>query len=160
MLNMLFIYFTLGQYLQNQCPAGDDGCLPCPTRLPSCLTLPDGANPFPNPDKSSGYFICDQNRTIAIKTCSVGFFDTTSRQCVQLSTTCRLFICFLVILCCTWFFLFFCVLPGLVLTEINEVGLILQFTYINNLLVFYFNFSYITKKSLSRELHAYIEMIL
>nr|XP_022322146.1 uncharacterized protein LOC111123822 isoform X3 [Crassostrea virginica] len=75
------------QYLQNQCPAGDDGCLPCPTRLPSCLTLPDGANPFPNPDKSSGYFICDQNRTIAIKTCSVGYFDTASRQCVQLSTT-------------------------------------------------------------------------
>ena len=103
MMNMLFIYFVLGQYLQNQCPAGDDGCLPCPTRLPSCLTLPDGANPFPNPVKSSGYFICDQNRTIAIKTCPVGYFDAASRQCVELSTTCRLFICFPVLLCPTRF---------------------------------------------------------
>ncbi|XP_062614311.1 uncharacterized protein LOC134276045 [Saccostrea cucullata] len=78
------------QYLQNQCSVGDSNCIPCPARLPSCLTLPDGVNPYPGKQHSTNYILCDRNRTLSVETCPFGYFDTASKRCIKLesSTVC------------------------------------------------------------------------
>lgn len=81
------IFSAKGQYLKNQCSIGDSSCLPCPSRLPSCLTLPDGANAYPGRKQSPNYIVCDRNRTLAVKTCPTGYFDKASRTCLQPGTT-------------------------------------------------------------------------
>ena len=40
-------YSFLGEYDQNLCPPGNTSCEVCPDRKPSCVGLPDGAQPFP-----------------------------------------------------------------------------------------------------------------
>lgn len=68
-------------YEQNICLQGDNSCQPCPERFPSCVGLPDGANPDPRSLWSDSYIRCFHNRTVAVETCPSGYFNSRTRQC-------------------------------------------------------------------------------
>lgn len=68
-------------YLQNHCPPNYPGCQPCEERLPSCVSLPDGNNPFPGRPSSEFYIQCFQNRTVSVEACQVSQYDHSIRSC-------------------------------------------------------------------------------
>ncbi|XP_052252891.1 uncharacterized protein LOC127859481 isoform X4 [Dreissena polymorpha] len=70
------------EYSQNQCNHGNTSCAPCQDRLPSCVGLPDGAQPFPSKLWSAQYVVCYKERTTELKQCpNNGFFNPTSKKC-------------------------------------------------------------------------------
>lgn len=78
------LFLHTGEYDQNLCEAGNTTCEQCPLRLPSCIGLEDGAQPFPTKLWSSYYIQCYRNRTVAIRQCQTGtIFDPTNQACVS-----------------------------------------------------------------------------
>lgn len=73
--------YISGEYLQTQCLQNAVNCTPCPERLPSCIGLPDGNNPFPTRPNSQYYVKCFQNRTVAVEVCQVSLFEPSTREC-------------------------------------------------------------------------------
>lgn len=71
-----------GEYSQNLCRPGDSTCVPCNTRLPSCVGLPDGHVAVPGREYSDTYLDCKQNRTLSVNKCPSGFFDAGLHMCV------------------------------------------------------------------------------
>lgn len=62
----------------------DKSCVPCPSRLPSCVRLPDGKNPVVGSIWLSKYVICYQNRTMGTSECPKGeYFHPRRRVCLQ-----------------------------------------------------------------------------
>ena len=73
---------VLGEYEQNLCSG--TSCQPCPSRLPSCVGIPDGDRPFPAHLWTDQYITCLSNRTIAVRHCPSGsVFDPARLQCVN-----------------------------------------------------------------------------
>lgn len=68
----------------NLCALSDQHCLPCPTRLPSCVGLSNGQNAIPTQIWSSRYLRCLNNRTIGVESCPSGWFNPVQRQCVNM----------------------------------------------------------------------------
>lgn len=89
------IYFS-GEYFQSQCIGV--GCDRCELTHPSCVGLPDGANPYPNRPISPDYILCDDDRTISTEHCNTGLFDPGTRSCNSFS---RKF-CVLFYICYFW----------------------------------------------------------
>ena len=58
-------------------------CAPCSTRLPSCIGLPDGSNPFPGKMWKSDFIKCDRNRTVDITHCNTGYFHPRKMICTK-----------------------------------------------------------------------------
>ena len=79
--SLFFLLYVTGEYLQTQCLQNAVNCTPCPERLPSCIGLPDGNNPFPTRPSSQYYVKCFQNRTVAVEVCQVSLFDPVTREC-------------------------------------------------------------------------------
>lgn len=77
----LWLITISGEYLQTQCLQNAVNCTPCPERLPSCIGLPDGNNPFPTRPNSQYYVKCFQNRTVAVEVCQVSLFEPSTREC-------------------------------------------------------------------------------
>ena len=75
--------FPPGEYNQNQCQQGDATCTSCPSRLPSCVGLPDGLVAVPGQEYTSNYLECNLNRTLQVKHCDTGFFDSALHICVN-----------------------------------------------------------------------------
>lgn len=71
-----------GSYKQNVCQSKDSSCIPCPERLPSCVSLSDGYHGFQMIQWSSNYFQCYKNRTINVLNCK-GYFDPVAKKCVD-----------------------------------------------------------------------------
>ncbi|KAK3583070.1 hypothetical protein CHS0354_004015 [Potamilus streckersoni] len=70
------------QYDQNLCHSTNSSCLPCSERLPSCIGLPDGVNPFVGREWKSEFVTCYMNRTMEISQCSKGeYFHPKERKC-------------------------------------------------------------------------------
>ncbi|WAR05418.1 hypothetical protein MAR_020787 [Mya arenaria] len=69
------------EYFQNLCHAGNLTCTPCPSRLPSCVGLPDGNNPLPGSTWAPEYMTCQTGRTFAIHRCPSGVFDPARKMC-------------------------------------------------------------------------------
>ncbi|WAR27974.1 hypothetical protein MAR_013678 [Mya arenaria] len=69
------------EYLQTRCLSSAVNCTPCPERLPSCIGLPNGNNPFPTRPNSQYYVNCFMNRTVAVEVCQVSLFDPVTREC-------------------------------------------------------------------------------
>lgn len=77
-----FLLCVLGEYEQNLCSG--TSCQPCPSRLPSCVGIPDGDRPFPAHLWTDQYITCLSNRTIAVRHCPSGsVFDPARLQCVN-----------------------------------------------------------------------------
>lgn len=71
-----------GEYQQNLCLRGESGCQPCPTRLPSCIGLPDGPNPHISQLWGSQFITCYKNRTLHVGQCQNGeYFHPRERVC-------------------------------------------------------------------------------
>ncbi|KAL5005503.1 hypothetical protein ScPMuIL_018959 [Solemya velum] len=73
--------FTPCDYLQNQCPPGSQDCVACDQRLPSCVNLADGHNPFPGRPNTEFYIRCYKNRTVAVEVCQVSLYDPAKKAC-------------------------------------------------------------------------------
>lgn len=79
-----FFKYFVGDYRQNRCLMSDKSCVPCPSRLPSCVRLPDGKNPVVGSIWLSKYVICYQNRTMGTVECPKGeYFHPRRRVCLQ-----------------------------------------------------------------------------
>ncbi|KAK3583069.1 hypothetical protein CHS0354_004014 [Potamilus streckersoni] len=74
---------SVGEYQQNLCPSGNQTCVPCTERLPSCVAHEDGNHPFPGRMATSDYFICFLNRTVSVESCTKGIYDPEKRQCID-----------------------------------------------------------------------------
>lgn len=78
----MFYKSVLGDYLQNHCqPNSNSSCVACEDRLPSCKTLKDGNNPYPDRPISEYYINCVQNRTVSVEACQVSRYDPVRRKC-------------------------------------------------------------------------------
>ncbi|XP_071175832.1 uncharacterized protein [Mytilus edulis] len=71
------------EYLQNLCQQSNTSCAPCSTRLPSCVGLPDGTNPFPGRMWKADFIRCDRNRTVEITHCKSGYFHPRKMICTK-----------------------------------------------------------------------------
>ncbi|XP_052252894.1 uncharacterized protein LOC127859481 isoform X5 [Dreissena polymorpha] len=72
------------EYDQNKCAPGDSSCTPCPERLPSCIGIQDGAQPFTGREWTQQYMECFRNRTVALNTCPPGsVFEPYQSSCVS-----------------------------------------------------------------------------
>lgn len=71
-----------GEYKQNQCTDNDGTCLPCLSRLPSCVGLPNGEQEFPGRLWTPWFIECFLNRTVNIGNCGRGVFDPNIKDCV------------------------------------------------------------------------------
>ena len=70
--------------MQNLCQASDPTCQRCPDRLPSCVGVPDGDQPFPSRLWTIDYITCYKNRTIIpTKQCTKGYFHPVQKMCVE-----------------------------------------------------------------------------
>lgn len=79
----LFCNFK-GDYRQNRCLMSDKSCVPCPSRLPSCIGLPDGQNPVVGFLWKSKYVVCYKNRTMGTGECPEGkYFHPRQRLCLH-----------------------------------------------------------------------------
>lgn len=79
---MLIIYLILGQYQANLCLANDPTCVPCQDRLPSCISVADGVNAFPNRLWKPSYITCYKNRTVLpLDKCQNGYFHPVQQRC-------------------------------------------------------------------------------
>ncbi|KAL3884669.1 hypothetical protein ACJMK2_024787, partial [Sinanodonta woodiana] len=74
-------------YANNLCSPLETSCTPCPSRLPSCVGLPDGDNAYPGSYRSNRYVTCYRNRSIALYECNGGYFDNVYKQCVMTTVT-------------------------------------------------------------------------
>lgn len=79
-LDILLFWFA-GEYRQNLCSSKDTNCAPCPTRLPSCVGLPDGLNSLAGAQWTAKYILCYKNRTLDVSTCKLGVFNPVKRVC-------------------------------------------------------------------------------
>ncbi|XP_062578132.1 uncharacterized protein LOC134240034, partial [Saccostrea cucullata] len=70
------------EYTQNLCHLGDKACPPCPKRLPSCVGILNGEQPFPGRLWKPDFVTCLHNRTIYIQYCENGYFHPVRKQCV------------------------------------------------------------------------------
>ena len=70
-----------GDYLQNHCSINSTDCMACEDRLPGCINLPDGHNPFPGRAVSEYYVKCFRNRTVSVEACQVSLYDQKTREC-------------------------------------------------------------------------------
>ncbi|XP_062572686.1 uncharacterized protein LOC134234627, partial [Saccostrea cucullata] len=70
------------EYQQNLCSYSDPNCLPCPSRLPSCIGHLDGERAFPGHLWTAWYIECFKNRTIRVGNCGRGVFDPIHGDCV------------------------------------------------------------------------------
>lgn len=83
-----FIYYAIcylyysGDYTQNLCRKGDGTCPPCPKRLPSCVGVPDGDQPFTGRLWKPQFITCFLNRTILLQQCTNGYFHPIKKQCL------------------------------------------------------------------------------
>lgn len=79
---MCIVFFSrTGEYRKNLCSNKDKNCVPCPTRLPSCVGLPDGLNSVTGAQWTDKYILCYRNRTIEVNTCKQGVFNPMKRLC-------------------------------------------------------------------------------
>lgn len=80
-----YFLFSIGQYEQNlKCVTGQMSCAPCPERLPSCIGLSDGLQPFTGLEWTSSYIVCLQNRTMDIRRCPQrAIFNPQTHQCIN-----------------------------------------------------------------------------
>lgn len=86
-----------GEYKQNMCKSDDISCLPCPERLPSCVGLGDGPQPFTGQEWTSSYVVCLQNRTIDVRHCSQSsIFNPDTHQCINKIDQSKVTICFII----------------------------------------------------------------
>jgi hypothetical protein len=77
-----------GEYQQNLCAPGAQGCTPCSQRLPSCQYLNDGNHAFPGREGTSSYITCLKGRTVAVSQCAGGVvFDQYRGQCLAQTTS-------------------------------------------------------------------------
>ena len=73
-----------GQYAQNLCVKTNTSCAPCPTRLPSCVGLRDGAQSDPTHPWSPQFIECFMNRTMTTRQCRPGeYFHPRLNQCTK-----------------------------------------------------------------------------
>lgn len=79
--SVLYFFSRTGEYRQNLCSNKDKNCVPCPTRLPSCVGLPDGLNSVTGAQWTDKYILCYRNRTIEVNTCKQGVFNPMKRLC-------------------------------------------------------------------------------
>lgn len=79
----MFIFMPVGEYEQNLCKPGDTKCIPCSSRLPSCVGLPDGVNYFPGKLWTDSFIRCYRNRTVSVEKCSEGYFHPRKHLCVK-----------------------------------------------------------------------------
>lgn len=60
------------------------GCIPCTQRLPSCVGLEDGKQPFPGFPWKQQYVVCDKDRTTTVNTCQdTKIFNPNTKQCID-----------------------------------------------------------------------------
>ncbi|KAJ8316015.1 LOW QUALITY PROTEIN: hypothetical protein KUTeg_006029 [Tegillarca granosa] len=78
------LFYNCSEYLQNGCKNNDSGCVPCPSRLPSCIGMLDGDNPITESIWSNAFVKCHKNRTVGKTECSYGYFDPTKKMCVDM----------------------------------------------------------------------------
>ncbi|XP_062614312.1 uncharacterized protein LOC134276046 [Saccostrea cucullata] len=69
------------EYRQNLCSSKGMDCVPCSTRLPSCVGQPDGFNSFAGALWTVKYILCFRNRTIEVNSCKSGVFNPVKREC-------------------------------------------------------------------------------
>lgn len=67
------------EYVENQC--FNATCEPCEQNYPSCIGKKDGSNIFPGRSGTEYYIVCYKNRTVAIVTCTTGFYNHGTRSC-------------------------------------------------------------------------------
>lgn len=79
----LSISYVSGEYEQNLCKPNDVNCIPCNSRLPSCVGLPDGVNYYPGKLWTDSYVKCFRNRTISVEKCPSGYFHPRKHLCVK-----------------------------------------------------------------------------
>lgn len=70
-----------GEYVENQCFDGPAQCEPCELNYPSCVGKLDGSNEYPGRVGSQYYIVCYRERTVAIVTCTLGFYNHNTRSC-------------------------------------------------------------------------------
>ena len=79
-----FSFLVAGEYVENQC--FNRTCDPCEDNYPSCVGKPDGSNNFPGRVGSEYYIVCYRDRTVAIVTCTTGYYNHKTRSCEALKT--------------------------------------------------------------------------
>ncbi|KAL4228860.1 hypothetical protein ACF0H5_011900 [Mactra antiquata] len=70
-------------YLRNLCLPQDTGCIQCQSRLPSCVGLADGKQPYPGRVWQADYIVCYKNRTVSVEKCSRGYFHPQLKSCQE-----------------------------------------------------------------------------
>lgn len=78
-----------GEYYKNRYDPTEDGCIPCPNRIPSCKTLSDGYHIINNLYDGLRYLVlCEHNRTISYEVCKSGqgYCGETTSQTTVMST--------------------------------------------------------------------------
>ena len=90
MVNFLHESFSAaGEYYKNRCDPTEDGCIPCPNRIPSCKTLANGYHFINNLYDGLRYMVlCENNRTISYEVCNSGqgYCGETTSQIMEMST--------------------------------------------------------------------------
>lgn len=71
-----------GEYQQNLCSHTDADCLPCPSRLPSCVGHLNREEAFPGRLWTPWFIECFKNRTVNVGNCGRGVFDPNLGDCV------------------------------------------------------------------------------
>ena len=84
---LIILIHILGEYVENQC--FNATCAPCEENYPSCVAKPDGSNNFPGRVGSEYYIVCYRDRTVAIVTCTTGYYNHKTRSCEALATEAR-----------------------------------------------------------------------
>ena len=72
--------FFSGEYVENQC-YNATSCAKCEENYPSCVGKTDGSNNFPGREGTEYYIVCYQSRTVAIVTCTTGYYSHGSKTC-------------------------------------------------------------------------------
>jgi len=75
----MFIPLFPGEYVENQC--FNTTCQPCEENYPSCVAKQDGSNNFPGREGTEYYIVCYKDRTVAIVTCTTGYYNHATRSC-------------------------------------------------------------------------------
>lgn len=78
----VFYLYHSGDYTQNLCRKGEGACPPCSERLPSCVGVPDGDQPFTGRLWKPQFITCFLNRTILLQQCTNGYFHPIKKQCL------------------------------------------------------------------------------